>query len=170
MPRLQKRFVRGLLDDYAFTALACLDAYEVTGAMSYFKFAQQIADEMVRRFGDATSGGFFDTEASSGRKAATGRALGAAQAVSGCAHSGRQSQRGDCAVALARLHQRREVSRQSRRHTRGLCRDGGAVRHLCRNLWNCGDLDVAAAHPGGRGRRRREGGGAAAGCNCARSR
>ena len=57
------RFVRGLLDDYAFTALACLDAYEVTGAMSYFKFAQQIADEMVRRFGDATSGGFFDTEA-----------------------------------------------------------------------------------------------------------
>jgi len=57
------RFVRGLLDDYAFTTLACLDAYEVTGAMSYFKFAQQIADEMVRRFGDATSGGFFDTEA-----------------------------------------------------------------------------------------------------------
>ena len=55
--------MRGLLDDYAFTALACLDAYEVTGAMSYFKFAQQIADEMVRRFGDATSGGFFDTEA-----------------------------------------------------------------------------------------------------------
>jgi hypothetical protein len=57
------RFVRGLLDDYAFTALACLDAYEVTGAMSYFKFAQKIAEEMVRRFGDATSGGFFDTEA-----------------------------------------------------------------------------------------------------------
>ncbi len=57
------RFMRGLLDDYAFTALACLDAYEVTGAISYFKFAQQIADEMVRRFGDATSGGFFDTEA-----------------------------------------------------------------------------------------------------------
>src|ERR1039458_9631561 len=57
------RFVRGLLDDYAFTTLACLDAYEVTGAMSYFKFAQQVADEMVRRFGDATSGGFFDTEA-----------------------------------------------------------------------------------------------------------
>ena len=59
-----KRLVRGLLDDYAFTALACLDAYEATGAMSYFKFAQTIADEMVRRFGDATGGGFFDTEAS----------------------------------------------------------------------------------------------------------
>ncbi len=57
------RFVRGLLDDYAFSVLACLDAYEVTGDMSYFRFAQQIGDEMVRRFGDATSGGFFDTEA-----------------------------------------------------------------------------------------------------------
>jgi uncharacterized protein YyaL (SSP411 family) len=63
-PRAEKRFVRGLLDDYAFTALACLDAYEFTGDLSYFKFARQIADEMVRRFGDATSGGFFDTEAS----------------------------------------------------------------------------------------------------------
>jgi uncharacterized protein YyaL (SSP411 family) len=59
-----KRWVKGLLDDYAFTAIACLDAYEVTGAMSYFRFAQKIADEMIRRFGDATSGGFFDTEAS----------------------------------------------------------------------------------------------------------
>ncbi len=57
------RFVRGLLDDYAFSVLACLDAYEVTGDMSYFRFAQQIGDEMLRRFGDATSGGFFDTEA-----------------------------------------------------------------------------------------------------------
>jgi uncharacterized protein YyaL (SSP411 family) len=63
-PRAEVRFVRGLLDDYAFTVLACLDAYEVSGAMSYFKFAQQIADEMIRRFGDPTSGGFFDTEAS----------------------------------------------------------------------------------------------------------
>ncbi len=62
--KAQKRFVRGLLDDYAFTVLACLDAFEVTGDMSYFKFAQQIADQMIRRFGDPTSGGFFDTEAS----------------------------------------------------------------------------------------------------------
>ena len=62
--KAEKRFVRGLLDDYAFTVLACLDAFEVTGDMSYFKFARQIADEMIRRFGDPTSGGFFDTEAS----------------------------------------------------------------------------------------------------------
>ena len=63
-PKASKRFVAGLLDDYAFTALACLDAYEVTGAMSYFNFARRIADEMMRRFGDTTGGGFFDTEAS----------------------------------------------------------------------------------------------------------
>ncbi len=56
--------VRGMLDDYAFTALACLDAYEVTGAISYFNFARRIADEMIRRFADKESGGFFDTEAS----------------------------------------------------------------------------------------------------------
>jgi hypothetical protein len=58
------RVVRGLLDDYAFTALACLDAYEVTGAISYFHFARRIADEMTNRFGDTEGGGFFDTQAS----------------------------------------------------------------------------------------------------------
>ena len=62
--KAEKRFVRGLLDDYAFTVLACLDAFEVTGDITYFKFAQQIGDEMIRSFGDATSGGFFDAEAS----------------------------------------------------------------------------------------------------------
>ncbi|MGC2108744.1 MAG: thioredoxin domain-containing protein [Candidatus Korobacteraceae bacterium] len=60
----EKRLVRGLLDDYAFTVLACLDAYEITGDMSYFNFARLIAEEMLRRFGDPAAGGFFDTEAS----------------------------------------------------------------------------------------------------------
>jgi hypothetical protein len=63
-PNAEKRFVRGLLDDYAYTAIACLDAYEISGDFSYFRFARQIADEMIRRFADPTSGGFFDTEAS----------------------------------------------------------------------------------------------------------
>jgi hypothetical protein len=63
-PMAQKRFVRGLLDDYAYTAIACHDAYEISGDFSYFRFAREIADEMIRRFTDATSGGFFDTEAS----------------------------------------------------------------------------------------------------------
>jgi uncharacterized protein len=59
-----KRYVRGMLDDYAFTTLACLDAYELTGAISYFNFARRIADQMIDRFADKTWGGFFDTEAS----------------------------------------------------------------------------------------------------------
>lgn len=58
------REVRGLLDDYAFTVLACLDAYEASGSLAYFNFARQIADAMIERFYDNTGGGFFDTEQS----------------------------------------------------------------------------------------------------------
>ena len=61
-PGAEKRDVPGVLDDYAFTAIACLDAYEATGDLSYFTFAQRIADHMAERFFDAVSGGFFDTE------------------------------------------------------------------------------------------------------------
>jgi uncharacterized protein YyaL (SSP411 family) len=61
-PKAEHREVPGLLDDYAFTALACLDAYEATTDLSYFKFARNIADAMIARFFDATSGGFFDSE------------------------------------------------------------------------------------------------------------
>ena len=56
----QRRDVRGLLDDYAFTAVACLDAYETTADLSYFNFARQIANAMIDRFFDPSSGGFFD--------------------------------------------------------------------------------------------------------------
>ena len=61
-PTAGHREVAGLLDDYAFTVLACLDAYEATADLSYFKFARSVADEMIARFFDATSGGFFDSE------------------------------------------------------------------------------------------------------------
>jgi len=61
-PKASHREVPGLLDDYAFTALACLDAYEATADLSYFKFARTITDSMIARFYDATSGGFFDSE------------------------------------------------------------------------------------------------------------
>jgi uncharacterized protein YyaL (SSP411 family) len=54
--------VAGMLDDYAFTALACLDAYETTGDLTYFNFGRQIADAMITRFYDETGGGFFDAE------------------------------------------------------------------------------------------------------------
>src|SRR5271157_2402108 len=71
-PGAERRFVRGLLDDYAYTAIACLDAYEITGDMSYFRFARQIVDEMNERFGDPTAGGYFDTEGSLGSDAKLG--------------------------------------------------------------------------------------------------
>ncbi len=60
----ERRQVAGMLEDYAFTAVACLDAYEATADLSYFNFAKNIADAMVERFFDVTGGGFFDTEKS----------------------------------------------------------------------------------------------------------
>ena len=54
---------KGLLDDYVFTALACLDAYEASGDLTYFRCAREIGDAAIAKFGDATSGGFFDAEA-----------------------------------------------------------------------------------------------------------
>jgi uncharacterized protein len=57
-----RRQIPGILDDYAFTAIACLDAYEATADLSYFDFASRIGSAMVDRFFDPVSGGFFDTE------------------------------------------------------------------------------------------------------------
>jgi hypothetical protein len=53
--------VAGMLDDYAALGLACLDAWESTLHLRYFQQAERIADAMIGRFYDATSGGFFDT-------------------------------------------------------------------------------------------------------------
>lgn len=61
-PKAEHREVPGLLDDYAATAIACLDAYEATADLSYFRFGQAITDAMIAKFFDATSGGFFDSE------------------------------------------------------------------------------------------------------------
>ncbi len=61
-PKAEHREVPGMLEDYAFTALACLDAYEAAADFSYYKFAQKIVDAMIARFFDSTSGGFFDSE------------------------------------------------------------------------------------------------------------
>ena len=70
-PAAHHREVSGLLEDYAATALACLDAYESTADLSYFKFARAIGDAMIARFFDAVSGGFFDAE-----PATDGKSLG----------------------------------------------------------------------------------------------
>ena len=63
-PNAEHRKVPGLLDDYAFTAISCLDAYEATSDLSYFKFAHAIVDATIDLFFDPTSGGFFDSEPS----------------------------------------------------------------------------------------------------------
>src|SRR5712671_144654 len=60
-PKAEHRDTDGVLDDYAFTVIACLDAYEATGDLSYYRFARAIADTMIARFFDAGAGGFFDT-------------------------------------------------------------------------------------------------------------
>ncbi|HMF91050.1 MAG TPA: thioredoxin domain-containing protein, partial [Candidatus Angelobacter sp.] len=59
-PKAAKRRVPGVLDDYAFTIIACLDAYEASADLSYFHFAEKIAAAMMERFGDPREGGFFD--------------------------------------------------------------------------------------------------------------
>jgi uncharacterized protein YyaL (SSP411 family) len=55
--------VPGVLDDYAFAVIACLDAYEATADLSYFRFARSIGEAMVAGFFDPVDGGFFDTRA-----------------------------------------------------------------------------------------------------------
>ncbi len=60
-PKAERRETSGGLEDYAFTVIACLDAYEATADLSYFRFARAIADAMVAGFVDSHEGGFFDT-------------------------------------------------------------------------------------------------------------
>jgi hypothetical protein len=100
-PKAAHREVSGLLDDYAFTALACLDAYEATADLSYFKFAHAICDAMIVKFSDATSGGFFDSE-----PPADGKALGVlATRRKPLQDSPTPAGNPMAAIALLRLHQ-----------------------------------------------------------------
>jgi uncharacterized protein YyaL (SSP411 family) len=54
--------VPGMLDDYAFLGHACLDAWERTGEVRYYTAAEKITKQLVIRFYDRTSLGFFDAE------------------------------------------------------------------------------------------------------------
>jgi len=65
-PQAGRREVPGVLDDYTATVLACLDAYEATADLSYYKFARAIGDAMIAKFYDSTAGGFFDSHATDG--------------------------------------------------------------------------------------------------------
>ncbi len=70
--RAEQHEISGVLDDYAFAVIACLDAYEATADLSYFRFARSIAEAMVAGFFDKVAGGFFDTRAASDEKTALG--------------------------------------------------------------------------------------------------
>jgi uncharacterized protein len=74
-PKAAKRKVPGVLEDYAFTLIASLDAYEATADLKYFHFAKKLADVMAARFHDANEGGFFDM--ASGPDVGEGIILGA---------------------------------------------------------------------------------------------
>jgi uncharacterized protein YyaL (SSP411 family) len=71
-PKAERRDVSGGLDDYAFTVIACLDAYEATADLSYFRFARSIAEAMVAGFFDPVDGGFFDARPAAGDETALG--------------------------------------------------------------------------------------------------
>src|SRR5882762_9253974 len=73
-PKVKEREmpISGVLDDYAFAVIACLDAYEATAVLSYFRFARSIGDAMVVEFFDPVDGGFFDTRSGASGRAADG--------------------------------------------------------------------------------------------------
>jgi uncharacterized protein YyaL (SSP411 family) len=52
--------VRGLLEDQIATALACLDAYDASGNITYEMMAEELAHYAVRTMWDEGGGGFFD--------------------------------------------------------------------------------------------------------------
>jgi uncharacterized protein len=71
-PKAAQRDISGVLDDYAFAVIACLDAYEATADLSYFRFARSIGEAMVTGFFDPVAGGFFDTRGASNDQTALG--------------------------------------------------------------------------------------------------
>ena len=54
--------IAGFLDDYAFFGLALVDLYESLFSLEDLRLAEQIAEQMVERFGDP-AGGFYSTTA-----------------------------------------------------------------------------------------------------------
>jgi hypothetical protein len=71
-PKAERREIPGGLDDYAFAVIACLDAYEATADLSYFRFARSIGEAMVAGFFDPVAGGFFDTRGGASEQTALG--------------------------------------------------------------------------------------------------
>jgi len=62
----EKRYVAGVLDDYAFLVNALIDAWYTTGNRRYYDSAIEIGESMIARFYDSTGSAFFDMEITNG--------------------------------------------------------------------------------------------------------
>ena len=61
----EKRYVAGVLEDYALLVNALVDAWYAAGDWRYYDSAIQIGESMIARFYDSTGSAFFDTETTS---------------------------------------------------------------------------------------------------------
>ncbi len=55
--------IGAFLEDYANLGCGLLDVFQTTGEIAYFQSAKSVADEMIVKFWDEESGGFFFTSA-----------------------------------------------------------------------------------------------------------
>ncbi|MGO4212433.1 thioredoxin domain-containing protein [Terriglobus sp. 2YAB30_2] len=56
-----RKHVPSTVDDYAFLATCCLDAWECSGNLKYYLAAKSLAEYVAANFWDPTGLGFFDT-------------------------------------------------------------------------------------------------------------
>ena len=97
-PKAGGRTISGMLDDYAFTIIACIEAYESTASIEYFNSARAIADAMIKRFFDATGGGFFDMDSTADPTGLLGALSARRNRKSSAAAIARKSRRIDATV------------------------------------------------------------------------
>ena len=127
-PQATRRSVPGVLDDYAFTVIVCLDAYEATADLSYFHFAEKIADAMITRFLDPHEGGFFDIAA--GPHVGEGLVLGALSARrKPMQDSPTPAGNPAAAIGLLRLHAFTNNAKYRQLAERGLAAFAGIAAH-----------------------------------------
>ncbi len=156
-PKANKRFVAGLLDDYAFTATGvsgCLRSHGRDELLHLCAPYCRQDESPLRRCGGRR---LLRHGSVARREAATRRAVGPAEAVPGCADTRGKSRRSDRTFAPACLHERSKISREGRGNHLGLRRCCRAIRNLRWDLWDRGDLAVAAAYASRSRRRRRKG-------------
>ena len=136
--------------------LACLDAYESTADLSYFKFGRAIADAMIAKFYDATAGGFFDAETAPDSKSLGVLATRRKPLQDSPTPAGNPM----AAIALLRLHhytRGQRLPRKSATDVGGICRGSRGVGNIWRDVWHCHGSFAAESDAGGGAGRERTG-------------